>query len=91
VTDRLVSRHLDWDVTGGTPTDTPSPGRQRYDFMTTTDAQHITRLTPEQLERESPEKLSVAERNLRNERLSSYSQRPLAFLFRYIRRRPVAH
>jgi ATP-binding cassette subfamily B protein len=59
--------------------------------MTTSDAPHITRLTPEQLEKESPEKLSVAERNLRNERLSSYSQRPLAFLFRYIRRRPIAH
>jgi ATP-binding cassette subfamily B protein len=59
--------------------------------MNTSDVQHITRLTPEQLERESPEKLTVAERNLRNERLSSYSRRPLSFLFRYIRRRPVAH
>ncbi len=91
MTDRLVSRHLDWDVTGGPATDTPSPGASDQDFMTTSDAHHVTRLTPEQLEKALPEKLSVAERNLRNARLSGYSQRPLAFLFRYIRRRPVAH
>ncbi|WP_338860834.1 ABC transporter ATP-binding protein [Mycetohabitans rhizoxinica] len=37
------------------------------------------------------ERLTAAERNARNTRLASYAHRPLSFLFRYIRRHPVAH
>ncbi|MGI4812401.1 MAG: ABC transporter ATP-binding protein [Janthinobacterium lividum] len=37
------------------------------------------------------EHLSVAERNARNAELSSYADRPLSFLFRYIRRHPWSH
>ncbi|MEJ8799097.1 ABC transporter ATP-binding protein [Trinickia caryophylli] len=37
------------------------------------------------------EHLTVAERNARNARLSSYAERPLAFLLSYIRRHPLAH
>ncbi|MEA3121894.1 MAG: ATP-binding cassette, subfamily bacterial [Paraburkholderia sp.] len=37
------------------------------------------------------EHLTVAERNARNAKLSSYAERPLAFLLSYIRRHPVAH
>ncbi|QCP51805.1 ABC transporter ATP-binding protein [Trinickia violacea] len=37
------------------------------------------------------EHLTVAQRNARNAKLSSYAHRPLAFLLIYIRRHPVAH
>jgi ATP-binding cassette subfamily B protein len=40
---------------------------------------------------EQLEHLTVAERNARNVKLSSYAERPLAFLLSYIRRHPVAH
>jgi ATP-binding cassette subfamily B protein len=40
---------------------------------------------------EQLEHLTVAERNARNAKLSSYAERPLAFLLSYIRRHPVAH
>ncbi|MBG0877904.1 ABC transporter ATP-binding protein [Burkholderia sp. 9775_39] len=37
------------------------------------------------------ESLTPAQRNAYNAKLSSYAHRPIAFLFRYIRRHPVAH
>ncbi|MGN4149433.1 ABC transporter ATP-binding protein [Burkholderia gladioli] len=37
------------------------------------------------------EALTPAQRNAHNAKLSSYASRPLAFLFRYIRKHPVAH
>jgi len=37
------------------------------------------------------EHLTIAQRNAHNAKLSSYAGRPLAFLFLYIRRHPVAH
>src|SRR6185437_2642956 len=37
------------------------------------------------------EHLTVAERNARNAKLSSYAERPLAFLLSYIRRQPFSH
>ncbi|CAN7270261.1 ABC transporter ATP-binding protein/permease [Trinickia sp. LjRoot230] len=37
------------------------------------------------------EHLTVAERNAHNAKLSSYANRPLAFLLSYIRRHPLAH
>ncbi|MBF3537313.1 ABC transporter ATP-binding protein [Burkholderia pseudomallei] len=37
------------------------------------------------------EALSPAQRNAHNAKLASYAERPLAFLFRYIRMHPVAH
>ncbi|MGV2289092.1 ABC transporter ATP-binding protein [Trinickia sp. YCB016] len=40
---------------------------------------------------EELEHLTVAQRNARNAKLSSYAHRPLAFLLTYIRRHPVAH
>ncbi len=40
---------------------------------------------------EQLEHLTVAERNARNAKLSSYAERPLAFLLSYIRRHPIAH
>jgi ATP-binding cassette subfamily B protein len=46
----------------------------------------VSRPSHEQLEH-----LTVAERNARNAKLSSYAERPLAFLLSYIRRHPVAH
>jgi ATP-binding cassette subfamily B protein len=38
-----------------------------------------------------PESLTVAQRNAHNARLAEYANRPLAFLFRYIKRHPLAH
>jgi ATP-binding cassette, subfamily B, bacterial len=43
------------------------------------------------LHHDQTERLTTAERNARNSRLASYAHRPLAFLFRYIQRHPVAH
>jgi ATP-binding cassette, subfamily B, bacterial len=44
------------------------------------------------LDRKRPlEQLTVSQRNVHNAKLASYANRPLAFLFRYIRRHPVAH
>ena len=40
---------------------------------------------------EQLEHLTVAERNARDAKLSSYADRPLAFLLSYIRRHPFAH
>lgn len=37
------------------------------------------------------EALTPAQRNAHNAKLASYAERPLAFLFRYIRMHPVAH
>ncbi|WP_343655644.1 ABC transporter ATP-binding protein [Paraburkholderia caribensis] len=37
------------------------------------------------------EHLTIAQRNAHNAKLASYAHRPLAFLFRFIRRHPVAH
>ncbi|MEM5342364.1 ABC transporter ATP-binding protein [Paraburkholderia azotifigens] len=37
------------------------------------------------------EHLTIAQRNAHNAKLASYANRPLAFLFRFIRRHPVAH
>jgi ATP-binding cassette subfamily B protein len=37
------------------------------------------------------EHLTIAQRNAHNAKLASYAHRPLAFLFRYIRRHPLAH
>ncbi len=37
------------------------------------------------------EHLTIAQRNARNAKLSSYAHRPLAFLLTYIRRHPIAH
>ncbi len=37
------------------------------------------------------EHLTIAQRNAHNAKLSSYAHRPLAFLFRFIRRHPLAH
>ena len=37
------------------------------------------------------EHLTIAQRNAHNAKLSSYAHRPLAFLFRFIRRHPFAH
>ena len=37
------------------------------------------------------DQLTVSQRNVHNAKLASYAHRPLAFLFRYIRRHPVAH
>ena len=37
------------------------------------------------------EQLTVSQRNAHNAKLASYAHRPLAFLFRYIRRHPLAH
>ncbi|WP_414450081.1 ABC transporter ATP-binding protein [Burkholderia sp. 22PA0099] len=37
------------------------------------------------------EALTPAQRNAHNAKLSSYASRPLAFLFRYIRKHPLAH
>ncbi|PLZ02515.1 ABC transporter [Burkholderia sp. WAC0059] len=37
------------------------------------------------------EHLTIAQRNAHNAKLSSFAQRPLAFLFRFIRRHPLAH
>ncbi|MBP0591804.1 ABC transporter ATP-binding protein [Paraburkholderia sp. LEh10] len=37
------------------------------------------------------EHLTIAQRNAHNAKLSGYANRPLAFLFRYIQRHPVAH
>ena len=37
------------------------------------------------------EHLTIAQRNVHNAKLASYAHRPLAFLFRYIRRHPLAH
>ncbi|WJF89467.1 ABC transporter ATP-binding protein [Paraburkholderia bonniea] len=37
------------------------------------------------------EPLTIAQRNAENVRMASYAHRPLAFLFRYIRRHPLAH
>ncbi|HTI19031.1 MAG TPA: ABC transporter ATP-binding protein [Trinickia sp.] len=46
----------------------------------------VLRSSHEQLEH-----LTVSERNAHNARLSSYADRPLAFLMSYIRRHPLAH
>ncbi|CAG9241874.1 Transport ATP-binding protein CydCD [Paraburkholderia caribensis] len=40
---------------------------------------------------EQLEHLTIAQRNAHNAKLASYANRPLAFLFRFIRRHPVAH
>ena len=40
---------------------------------------------------EQLEHLTIAQRNAHNAKLASYAHRPLAFLFRFIRRHPVAH
>jgi ATP-binding cassette subfamily B protein len=48
--------------------------------------QPVSRRSHEELEH-----LTVAQRNARNAKLSSYANRPLAFLFIYIRRHPVEH
>ncbi len=37
------------------------------------------------------EHLTIAQRNAQNAKLASYAHRPLAFLFRFIRRHPLAH
>jgi ATP-binding cassette, subfamily B, bacterial len=37
------------------------------------------------------EHLTIAQRNAHNAKLASYAHRPLAFLFRFIRRHPLAH
>src|ERR1700761_6715330 len=37
------------------------------------------------------DQLTIAQRNAHNAKLASYAHRPLAFLFRYIRRHPLAH
>jgi ATP-binding cassette, subfamily B, bacterial len=37
------------------------------------------------------EHLTIAQRNAHNAKLASYAERPLAFLFRFIRRHPLAH
>ncbi|MCG5074634.1 ABC transporter ATP-binding protein [Paraburkholderia tagetis] len=37
------------------------------------------------------EHLTIAQRNAHNAKLASYAHRPLAFLFRYIKRHPLAH
>ena len=37
------------------------------------------------------EHLTIAQRNAHNAKLASYARRPLAFLFRYIQRHPLAH
>ena len=55
-------------------------------FMTPPASTTATRSAPPQLEH-----LTVAERNARNARLSTYAHRPLAFLLSYIRRHPLAH
>lgn len=48
---------------------------------------------PSQTDRsnEQLEHLTIAQRNAHNAKLASYANRPLAFLFRFIRRHPVAH
>lgn len=48
-------------------------------------------MTQRQPVTEPPEHQTVAQRNAHNARLSVYSSRPIAFLYRYIRQHPLAH